>query len=45
MATIKAEGGLGNEAHEALFYEIGKLCANERVDQIILIGDAAANKY
>lgn len=45
MTTIKAEGGLRNEAHEALFYEIGRLCASERVDQIILIGDAGANKY
>lgn len=45
MATIKVEGGLGNEAHEALFYEIGNSCANENVDQIILIGDAGGNKY
>lgn len=45
MTSIKPEGGLGNEAHEILFYDIGKICEFENVDQIIIIGDAPANKY
>jgi hypothetical protein len=26
MSRINPEGGMGNEAHEILFYEIGNLC-------------------
>jgi hypothetical protein len=45
MTSIKPEGGLGNEAHEVLFYDIGKQLEYEKIDQIIIIGDAPANKF
>jgi hypothetical protein len=45
MTSIKPEGGLGNEAHEVLFYDIGKQLEYDKIDQIIIIGDAPANKF
>lgn len=45
MMPIKPEGGLGNEAIEILFQNVGQQLEYDKIDQIIIIGDAPANTY
>jgi hypothetical protein len=40
LNSISADGGMGNEAIELCFQYVNNL---DRVDQVIIIGDAAAN--